>query len=72
MLSYCFAPSRFRRRRGLLKLPICRADAVAELQFSNAAARKAELSGVNERFSGHCDESCEPATDGLGSELFTL
>ena len=27
---------------------------------------------VNERFWGRCDEICEPATDGLGSELFTL
>ena len=60
----------------------CRTDPVAKLRFSNLVSSPLAYAGcsyergrfelVSKRFSGHCNEICEPATNVLGSELFML
>ena len=59
----------------------CRADADAvdfQIWYPHCwphawcSSERGRFELINERFSGRCDEICEPAADGLGSELFTL
>jgi len=40
--------------------------------YAWCSSKRGRFELIKERFSGRCNEICEPATDGLGSEVFTL